>query len=122
VTANPRAFRVMVRNAAFLRIELAARRDTAGLAGVEGGTGWDEGRWQEALAPYFSEHTDIGTGPEARAGTWVTITEHPGTWRVHQVVDDPAGYHEWALDLEIDLGASDAAGEVVARTRAFGPV
>jgi superfamily II RNA helicase len=122
VTANPRAFRVMVRNAAFLRIELAARRDTVGLGELEGGTGWDEGRWREALAPYFSEHADIGTGPQARAGTWVTITEDRDIWRVHQVVDDPAGYHEWALDLEIDLAASDAAGEVVAHAVAFGPV
>ncbi|MDQ2729730.1 MAG: DUF3516 domain-containing protein, partial [Actinomycetota bacterium] len=35
VTANTRAFRVMVRNAAFRRVELAARADIDGLAGAE---------------------------------------------------------------------------------------
>jgi superfamily II RNA helicase len=120
VTANPRAFRVMVRNAAFRRVELAARRDLAGLAALEGPGGWDEARWREELGPYFAEHADIGTGPDARAAAWLTIREDAAAWRVRQVLDDPAGYHEWAVELVVDLAASDAAGEVVATTGSVG--
>ena len=63
VTANTRAFKVMVRNAAFRRVELAARRDLAGLVEAELAGGLDESGWSEALEQYFSAHASIGTGP-----------------------------------------------------------
>ena len=44
VTANTRAFMVMVRNAAFHHVELLARRDFAGLGDLDGTTGWDAAR------------------------------------------------------------------------------
>jgi hypothetical protein len=137
LSANERAFRVMVRNAAFRRIELAARRDVAGLAALEaaarltgpedtarspapeGPLDWDLHRWTVALDQYFAEHADIGIGPQARSGEWVTITTGPERWSVRQVVDDPAGHHEWALHLDVDVAASDEAGEIVARTIDF---
>ena len=65
VTANARAFKVMVRNAAFRRVELAARRDIAGLGEGEMPGGLDEAGWSEALEQYFSAHSSIGTGPQA---------------------------------------------------------
>ncbi len=137
LSANERAFRVMVRNAAFRRIELAARRDAAGLAALEDAArltapegvarspapedpvDWDLHRWTMALEQYFTEHADIGVGPEARSGEWITITTGPERWKVRQVVDDPAGHHDWALHLEVDVVASDEAGEIVARTIDF---
>ncbi|HWG75143.1 MAG TPA: DUF3516 domain-containing protein, partial [Acidimicrobiales bacterium] len=66
VTANPRAFRVMVRNSAFRRIELLARRSWKALGDLDAASGWDAARWEEAAAPYFAEHAGVGTGPEAR--------------------------------------------------------
>ena len=116
VTANARAFKVMVRNAAFRRVELAARRDLAGLAGGEMPGGLDESGWSEALEQYFAAHSSIGTGPDARAAAWFDLTEQPGRWQVRQVLDDPEGWHDTAIVAEVDLSASDEAGSPAWRT------
>lgn len=113
VTANRRAFRVMVRNAMFRRVELAARRRWAELGELDGEAGWDAAAWEEALAPYFAEYDEIGTGPDARGPALLLIDERPGRWRVRQILDDPAGDHDWGVSAEVDLAASDEAGEAV---------
>ena len=56
VTANVRAFRVLVRNALFRRVELAARRQYWDLGELDGEQGWDADAWAAALAPYFEQH------------------------------------------------------------------
>jgi superfamily II RNA helicase len=116
VTSNARAFKVMVRNAAFRRVELAARRDLAGLAEAEMAGGLDESGWSDALQQYFSAHSSIDTGPDARAATWFDLTEQPGRWHVRQVLDDPEGWHDTAIIAEVDLAASDEAGSPAWRT------
>ncbi|WP_067848210.1 DEAD/DEAH box helicase [Nocardia lijiangensis] len=108
ISANERAFRVMVRNAMFRRVELSALRRWDALSDL--GTGPD---WAEELAPYFAEYERIGTGPDARGPQLFRIEQRPGFWHVRQVLDDPAGDHGWALEAVVDLAASDAAGEVV---------
>src|SRR5699024_9867520 len=60
VTANVRAFRVLVRNAMFRRVELVARRRFTELAELDGDAGWDFEMWADAVAPYFEEHGVIG--------------------------------------------------------------
>ncbi len=119
VTANLRAFRVMVRNAAFRRVELAARGDVAGLAEAEGPGGWAASRWAAGLDAYRAEHGPIGTGADARSAAWLRVQEDPGFWRVRQVLDDPAGWHDAAIVGVVDLAGSDAAGEPVWRTEAL---
>src|SRR4029079_10295183 len=75
VTRNRRAFRVLVRNALFRRVELAALRRWDLLAELYREAGWDAERWREALEPYFAEHADIGTGADARGPQFLTIIE-----------------------------------------------
>jgi hypothetical protein len=41
------------------------------------------------------------------------LEQLPGRWRVRQILDDPAGDHDWGFSAEVDLGASDEAGEAV---------
>ena len=42
------------------------------------------------------------------------IDEEPGRcWSVRQILDDPAGDHDWGISAEVDLAASDEAGEAV---------
>ena len=43
------------------------------------------------------------------------IDEQPDRWRVRQILDDPAGDHDWGISAEVDLAASDEAGEAVVR-------
>ena len=119
VTANARAFRVLVRNAMFRRVELAALRRHVDLGALDADSGMSEEAWRGALEDYFDEHTDIGTGPDARGPQWLQITEEAGRWLVRQVVDDPAGDRDWAITAEVDLAASDEAGEAVVRVTGF---
>ena len=113
VTANARAFRVLVRNAMFRRVELAARRDWWALGDLDAADGWDADAWREALEPYFEEYADIGTGPDARGPQRLIVEEQPGHWLVRQILDDPAGDHDWGFSADVDLAASDEAGEAV---------
>ncbi|MFR9750335.1 DEAD/DEAH box helicase [Nocardia sp. 004] len=108
ITANERAFRVMVRNAMFRRVELAALRHWDALAELSPGPDW-----AEALADYFTEYERIGIGPDARGPQLFQVERRPGFWQVRQVLDDPAGDHGWSIDAVVDLTESDAAGEVV---------
>ncbi|HEX4866685.1 MAG TPA: DUF3516 domain-containing protein [Acidimicrobiales bacterium] len=115
VTANARAFRVLVRNELFRRVELAAARRFEALGELDGDTGWTAERWRAALEPYFAEHDSIGIDADARSTRFVELTETGRTWPVVQVLDDPAGHHEWLLSAEVDLDASDEAGVAVVR-------
>ena len=113
VTGNRRAFRVLVRNALFRRVELAALRRWDELGELDAGAGWDAEAWEDALLPYFEEHGEIGTGPDARGPALLILKEEPREWVARQIFDDPAGDHDWGFSATIDLAACDEAGEAV---------
>ncbi|AXI76411.1 DEAD/DEAH box helicase [Peterkaempfera bronchialis] len=118
VTANARAFRVLVRNEMFRRVELAALERYDELGALDGEFGWDADRWADAMDAYWDEHDDLGTGPDARGPKLLLIEEERGLWRLRQVFDDPAGDHDWGITAEVDLAASDDAGRAVVRVTA----
>jgi hypothetical protein len=115
VTTNVRAFRVLVRNALFRRVELAALGRFIDLGELDAEAGWDAAQWEQALDAYFAEHELLGTGPDARGPQLLMIDEQPGRWVVRQIFDDPAGDHDWGISAEVDLAASDEAGVAVVR-------
>ncbi|MDQ4008728.1 MAG: DUF3516 domain-containing protein, partial [Actinomycetota bacterium] len=121
VTANKRAFRVLVRNAMFRRVELAALRQYEELGALDADAGWDAGRWRDAMERYFAEYAHLGTGPDARGPHLLVIEEGGERWRVRQIFDDPEGDHDWGLSAEIDLAESNEAGEAVVRVLDVGP-
>ena len=94
-------------------VELAALRRWDLLGELDADAGWDARAWREALEPYWAEHADIGTGPDARGPQLIQITEEPERWLVRQVLDDPAGDRDWAVTAEVDLAASDEQGTPV---------
>jgi hypothetical protein len=69
------------------------------------------------------------TGGNARSASLVHIDRAPDRdnaehdsgedaariWTVRQVIDDPAGDHDWGIDAVVDLTASAAAGVAVVR-------
>ncbi|TQF01475.1 DUF3516 domain-containing protein [Kitasatospora acidiphila] len=120
VTANARAFRVLVRNEMFRRVELAALEHYGALGELDGENGWDADRWADAMDVYYEEHDDLGTGPDARGPKMLLIEEDDdaGLWRVRQIFDDPAGDHDWGISAEVDLYGSDAEGRAVLRVMA----
>ncbi|MEO6088047.1 MAG: DUF3516 domain-containing protein [Umezawaea sp.] len=120
VTRNVRAFRVLVRNALFRRVELAARRNYYELGLLDGDSGWDQDAWEDAIEPYFEAFDSIGIGSDARGPALLIITEEPGRWDVRQIFDDPAGDHDWGISAEVDLEESDETGTASIRITEVG--
>ncbi|HEY2313966.1 MAG TPA: DUF3516 domain-containing protein [Streptosporangiaceae bacterium] len=120
VTGNKRAFRVLVRNALFRRVELAALRRWEELGSLDAEAGFDAEAWASALAPYFASHDEIGTGADARGPGLLILEELPGVWSARQIFDDPAGDHDWGFSATIDLDASDEAGVAVITVTSVG--
>ncbi|MFL6080551.1 MAG: DEAD/DEAH box helicase [Ornithinibacter sp.] len=120
LSANPRALRVMVRQSMFRRVELVSLHRFAALAALDGGLTQDE--WEAAAAGYRAEYDDLGTGPQARGPALFRIDEEDADhWLVTQILDDPDGDHDWRITAELDLTATDQAGELVLVTTGFGP-
>ena len=135
ITGNERAFRVMVRNAMFQRVQLAARdrfdalgeldAAAAALTDPPGRAAMTADAWERALGAYWDEHETIDAGPAARAPELLLIDRAPPggaprTWTARQIIHDPEAHHDWAIVATVDLDGSDAAGEPVIRTQSFG--
>ncbi|MGV0810542.1 DUF3516 domain-containing protein [Mycolicibacterium boenickei] len=115
LTGNERAFTAMVRNALFRRVELFARSRWDELGSLDAGSGWTAQRWADVGETYFDEHAEVGTGANARGPALLIFDRQPQVWRVRQILDDPAGDHDWGFDVEVDLAASDEEGAAVLR-------
>jgi hypothetical protein len=101
---------VLVRNELWRRVQLAALQRDDDLVALDPDAGWPV-----ALDAYYAEHDLIGVGPDARSAARILIREHPDRWEVRQIVDDPAGDHDWGIDAEVDLAASRDEGTAVVR-------
>ncbi len=129
ITGNARAFRVMVRNAMFQKVRLAADDRFAQLAQLDAYAAdllgvrapLNQAAWEDALGDYWDEHETLNDGPAARGPALLQVQEKPreGVWSVRQVVDDPAGDHDWSFLATVHLQASDEAGEPVVLTESF---
>ena len=132
ITGNERAFGVMVRNAMFQKVQLAARDRFEELAQLDAAAAalsdpparpsMTAAAWEEALGAYWEEHETLGSGPQARSPDLLIVERHAGpprTWTVRQIIDDPEGHRDFAIVATVDLDASDAAGEPVIRTDSF---
>jgi superfamily II RNA helicase len=116
LTANRRAFRVLVRNAMFRRVELAALRRYDLLTELD-----PDVDWSGAMSAYFEEYDALGTGADARGPHLLVVEELADRWLVRQVLDDPNRDHDWGIAAEVDLAASDERGEAVIHVAAVGP-
>jgi len=117
VTTNTRAFAILVRNELWRRVRLAALQRDDELVALD-----PEAGWPEVLDAYYDEHDEIRVDADARSARMVQIDEHPegqpGTWRVRQVIADPAGDHDWGITASVDLTASADQGVAVLRVLA----
>ncbi len=108
ISANPRAFRIMVRNAIFKRVELAATRRWYLLDELDDGPDWES-----ELAPFFEEYGELGSGPSARGPALFQLTVGRENTTVRQILEDPDGDHGWSLNAVVDVEESNAASEIV---------
>jgi superfamily II RNA helicase len=121
VTADPRALRVLVRNAMFRRVQLVARKRWHELGELDPSGLWDADQWHLAMERYYEQFDEIRTDAHARGPDLFRVTEGPGRWEIHQVLDDPDGFHEWSISAEVDLDASQRAGTAVLKVIAVEP-
>ena len=124
MTKNLRAFRVMVRNALFRRVELFADERDRALGALDEWCGWDADRWADAMDDYFDTYDDIYTDADARSPRLVSMDEdtsaHPGVWKVQQSFADPEDNFDFGIRAEVDLAASDEAGYPVLKILSVG--
>ncbi|GAA1536811.1 DEAD/DEAH box helicase [Nocardioides humi] len=116
-----RVFDVMVRNALWRRVELVARDDVPALAALDAGadrgeSDWTESDWDAAIEDYYAEHDRLLTDADARGPALLAVERAGGRWVATQTLHDPDGNHDWVIRAEVDLAASDEAGEAVVRT------
>jgi len=116
VVQNERAFTVMVRNAIFKRVLAAAFDRVETLGELDGPHGFGVDEWDAALEQYYREYDSMGSGAAARSPGLLEIDRTRATegfWRFRQVLDDPAGDRDWAIEGRVDLEASAEAGDAV---------
>ncbi|HIT75191.1 MAG TPA: DUF3516 domain-containing protein [Candidatus Avipropionibacterium avicola] len=129
ITANRRAFTAMVRNAMFRRVELVSRDEVDALAELEARSAalvepslpvvMDADAWDRALESYYDEHDSVGIDASARSPQMLQIDVEDRRWLLRQTLADPEGHHDWHLEAEVDLTASETAGAAVVRATAL---
>lgn len=112
LTANRRAFTIMVRNYMFRLVRLFALEKEDRLAELLDYL--DEvPDFGAILDDYFDEYDDIDSGPEARGPEYFRLGDTDSrAWSVRQIIKDPDGDHAYQFVATVDLDASDEAGEV----------
>jgi superfamily II RNA helicase len=113
LTTNVRAFRILVRNELFRRVQLAALEQYDALGELDAASGFDADAWAAAMDGYFGEHDEVLTGADARGSGLLILDEGASVWTARQIFDDPAGDHDWGISATVDLAASDEAGFAV---------
>ena len=122
-----RAFRVMVRNAAFRWVQLLAigeEEDMAQLASENlpprgRDNPWTMDELYAAVDPYWRTHDAMDDGYEARSPDLFDVSDEGADgeahWRVVQKIRDPAGDLDWCVEGEVDVEASEEEGRLVMR-------
>jgi len=128
VTSDSKAFTIMVRNEAFKLVKMLATKDFESCIEVfhptGGGLDTPEGLSSKLNEYIEAGHSKISMDQAARGKGFIRITPN-GTapqWQVQQILMDPDGHNDWALDLEVDLAASREAGKPVLTLKGFGPL
>ena len=113
IVANRRAFTVLVRNALWRRVQLAALERDEELAALDANVDWPT-----VLDDYYDDHDEIGVDAAARSPQYCRIDEsreRDGYWDVEQTLVDPEGDHDWRIRAEVDLAASADESEAAVR-------
>lgn len=117
VVHDRRAVTLLVRNALFARVRLAAHNDVRSLGELDADWGWRMPRWKAALDAYFEEHEEILIDADARSTSFFMLDEAAEksnhTWHVRQTFNDSEGDRDFGIDAQVDLDATQEAGEAV---------
>ena len=117
VVRDRRGLTVLVRNALFSRVRMAAHRDTAGLGEADGDWGFGERAWIQALDEYYEEHEEVLLDADARSKAYLMFDEADEeelhVWHVRQIFHDEAGDNDFVIVADVDLDATQEGDGVV---------
>jgi superfamily II RNA helicase len=117
VVRDRRAVTLLVRNALWRRVRLAAVRDEAGLGELDGDWGWREARWRDALDGLYDEHEEILLDGDAHSSRYLVVDEtderKDHVWHVRQMFHDSDGDDDFGIAADVDLDATQDEGSVV---------
>ena len=117
VVHDRRGLTVLVRNALFSRVRMAAHRDIAGLGEADGEWGFGERAWAQALDDYYKAHEEILLDADARSKAYLILNEadeeEAHVWHVRQIFHDEDGDNDFAIAADVDLDATQAGDGVV---------
>lgn len=117
VVHDRRGLTVLVRNALFRRVRLAASDDSEALGEADTENGYPAYKWRAALDEYYDAHEDVLLDADARSMAFLSIDESDEesqhVWHVQQTFSDPEGDHDFAIRADIDLDATQEGDGVV---------
>ena len=117
VVRDRRGLTVLVRNALFSRVRMAAHRDAAGLGEADGDWGFGERAWMQALDEYYETHEEILLDVDARSKAYLMFDEADEeelrVWHVRQIFHDEAGDNDFVIVADVDLDATQEGDGVV---------
>ena len=117
VVADRRGLTLLVRNALFQRVRLAARDRADELGRLDADWGFGEARWKRVLDAFYEAHEDLLTDTDARSTAYIHIDEADEradhVWHVHQVFHDTDADHDFGIMADVDLDATQDGDAVV---------
>ena len=117
VVHDRRGLTLLVRNALFARVRLAALGKVEELGDLDADWGYRSVVWQQALDAFHAEHEQVLLDADARSSAYLDIdekdekTDH--VWHVHQVFRDSDDDHDFGIWGDVDLDATQDEGAVV---------
>lgn len=124
VVHDRRGLTLLVRNALFARVRLAALGKVEELGDRDADWGYRSVVWQQALDAFHAVHEQILLDADARSSAYLDIdekdekTDH--VWHVHQVFHDSDDDHDFGIWGDVDLDATQDEGAVVFKTYRVG--
>lgn len=119
-----RGLTLLVRNALFARVRLAALGKVEELGDLDADWGYRSVVWQQALDAFHAEHEQILLDADARSSAYLDIDEKDEkadhVWHVHQIFRDSDDDHDFGIWGDVDLDATQDEGAVVFKTYRVG--
>lgn len=117
VVADRRGIELLVRNALFRRVNLAARGKVDELGELDGDYGMPDFRWQRVLDAFYDAHEELLATADARSSAYFSLDETDEQafhlWHAHQTFLDTDGDCDFGIMTDIDLDATQETGEAV---------
>ena len=117
VVRDRRGTTLLVRNALFSRVRLAALGRTDQLGALDADWGYREVIWKQELERFHEEHEDILIDADARSAAYLSIDEKDEktahVWHVHQIFRDSDDDRDFGIWGDVDLDATQEEGSVV---------